>query len=81
MTLPKLIAEVEKLTFPSKPNVLSKLKAAAGLLGQHPEETGHLLAEAEAAKPEPEAPKPDPKPARTSNTKPVKPGSDMPVGG
>ena len=76
MTLPKLIAEVEKLTFAAKPRVLSKLKAAAAMMAQHAE-TGHLLAEEEAPV---EAPKP-PKTPKTSNTKPVKPGSDMPLGG
>lgn len=73
MTLPKLIAEVEKLSIETKPLVLSKLKSAAAILAQH-SEAKHLLVEASA-------PKPDPKPAKPATKSVVKPGSDMPVGG
>lgn len=43
MTLPKIIAEVEKLNFNAKPTVLSKLKSSADLLAKIPE-AKHLLA-------------------------------------
>ncbi len=72
MTLPKLIKEVEKLTFPTKPTVLSKLKSVAAILAQIPEAKSLLEAPAPAPAPEP-APKP--------KFKPKKDVSSMPVGG
>lgn len=75
MTLPKLIKEVEKLTFPTKPTVLSKLKSVAAILAQIPEAKSLL----EAPAPEPAKPAAA-KPTQSDKAKTTK-GGAMPVGG
>jgi hypothetical protein len=80
MTLPAVIAEIEKLeNFTTKKTVLSKLKTAAALLAQAKIE---LTASEPAPAPEP-TPDPEPTPVaeKPFKTKTRKKPEPMPVGG